>query len=88
MTRDTREMTFLGPAAIAVHNDRDVPRQAREVEFREQLRFFRGDRAKRFGMGMGVRHGYRAKPLYAAKLTQDLVTAQRGEGKQLPTVIR
>jgi hypothetical protein len=47
------------------------------------LRFFRGDGAKRFGMGTGVRHGYGVKPLYGAKLTQELVGTQRGEGQRL-----
>lgn len=83
MPGDPREMAFLGPPAIAVHDYRDVAREAGEIEFREELRFFRGDGAKRFGMGTGVRHGYGVKPLYGAKLTQELVGTQRGAGQRL-----
>jgi len=40
---DARKMTLLGPAAVAVHDDGDVARQAREVEFFEEAGLFGGD---------------------------------------------
>jgi hypothetical protein len=37
---DTRQVTALGPAAVAVHNDRDVFGQAAKIDFLKKLRFF------------------------------------------------
>ena len=48
---DAREMALFGPAAVAVHDDGDVARQAGEIQFFEEFCFFSGDRAE------GVREG-------------------------------
>jgi hypothetical protein len=57
VSRDTGKMAFLSPAAVAVHDDRDVARKAGEIEFFEEMRFFGGDGAKSFELRAGVRHG-------------------------------
>jgi hypothetical protein len=69
-------MAFLGPAAVAVHDDGDVTREAGKIEFFEEMRLFRGDGTEGFEIGTVVRHGDWAKPLYGAKLTQALGVEQ------------
>ena len=74
MSGDAGEMAFLGPAAIAVHDNGDVAREAGKIEFFEQVRFFGGDGTECFWddeMAAGVGHdGFRVNPLYGAKLTR------------------
>ena len=57
VTGDAREMTLLGPAAVAVHDDGDVAREAGEIKFLEETGLLGGVRAEGFEMGMAVRHG-------------------------------
>jgi hypothetical protein len=40
MSGNAWEMALLGPTAVPVHDDRDVPGQAGEIEFFEQWGFF------------------------------------------------
>lgn len=59
MTGDAREMTLLGPASVAVHDDGNVARKALEVEFCEETRLLGGDRTERFeSRRMGTRVGH------------------------------
>src|SRR6266481_5925163 len=71
-----RQVLALRPAAVPVHDDRDVPREPRQVELGQQFRFVGSDwpEGARIGYGNGgVRcHCLSAFPrnsLYAAKLT-------------------
>jgi hypothetical protein len=75
MPGDAREMTLLSPAAVAVHDDGDVPGKAGAVEFFEQRGFLRSDRTETFRDGRAgedmfqrVRHRKIPNVLYAAKL--------------------
>jgi hypothetical protein len=75
MSRHAREMTLLRPAAIAVHDDGDVPGKAGTVEFFEERGFLRCDRAEAFRDGRAgenmfqrIRHRKIPNVLYAAKL--------------------
>jgi len=43
MAGDAREMALLGPPAVAVHDDSDVTREAREIESFEEPGFVSGD---------------------------------------------
>ena len=54
---NARKMTLLSPAAVAVHDDGDVAREAGEIEFLEEARFFGGDGSEGFELNAGMRHG-------------------------------
>jgi len=76
MSGNAWEMALLGPTAVPVHDDSDVPWEARKIEFFEQRGFFGSDRAEAFGNSrarenMFKRVGHRKiqNLLYAAKLT-------------------
>jgi hypothetical protein len=76
MSGNAWEMALLGPTAVPVHDDSDVPGEPREIEFFEQRGFFGSDRAEAFGnsrarKNMFKRVGHRKiqNLLYAAKLT-------------------
>ena len=43
---DSRQVTTLSPTAVAVHDDRDVAREARKVELFEERRLFHADGAE------------------------------------------
>jgi hypothetical protein len=84
MPSGTRQMLALRPAAVAVHDDGDVPRQPRQVQSGQQLGLFSGDGAESAGVGYGNgsmrfhrEHGFQEISLYAAKLTHALLPAQR-----------
>jgi len=83
MPRRARQVLALRPAAVAVHNDRDVPRQPRQIQLGQQLRLFRGHRAESTAIGYGNcrmrfhrQHAFPGNSLYAAKLTHRLTLAQ------------
>src|SRR6266478_9001975 len=78
-----RQMLALCPAAIAVHDDRDVPRQACQVQASQQLRLFRGYGSESAGISYGNsgmrfrrQNGFPGISLYAAKLTYASALAQ------------
>ena len=83
MARRTRQMLALRPTAIAVHNDRNVPRQARQVQASQQLRLFSRYRPESAGVSYGNsgmrfrrQNGFPGISLYAAKLTYASALAQ------------
>jgi len=51
---DAGEVAFLGPAAVAVHDDGDMAREPREIETFEEAGLFCGDGSKRGGKGEGL----------------------------------
>src|SRR5215467_114191 len=54
MPRDPRQVTFLRPAAVSIRDNRDVSRQARQIQLLEKLRLFRSHRTQRL-QGWGAR---------------------------------
>jgi hypothetical protein len=81
---DAGEMTLLGPAAVAIHDDGDMTGEAGKIESLQETGFLGGDGAEGFrGDAMAVRRGQgdiRMNPLYGAKLTYGV------EGMQLEVV--
>ena len=78
-----RQMLALRPTAIAIHDDRDVPRQPGQVQASQQLRFFRGNGSESAGVSYGNsgmrfrrQNGFPGISLYAAKLTYASTLAQ------------
>ena len=63
MTRHARQVTLLRPAAVAIHNDGDMARKARQIELFEEIGLFGRERTEGAGarnlqsrVCFGVRH--------------------------------
>ena len=62
MAHGPGEMPFLGPAAVAVHDDGDVAGKSFQIELAEELSLFSGDRTEGFGGNGMERRGHDAVP--------------------------
>src|SRR5208283_980733 len=88
VSRHPRQVPLLRPAAVPIHDHRDMPRQSRQVQLLQQPCLFRCNRTKGLGsqrlrMCSGVCHGQSANLLYAAKLTHPSLPAQSPVPAQL-----
>ncbi len=53
MPRGARQVLALRPASVAIHDDRHMPRQPRQVQPGQHLRLFRRDRPESARVGYG-----------------------------------